>query len=187
MGEMSRNVQLIILCEDTQHESFVRRFLKKRGWPTRRLRVERASGDRGSGEQFVRERFPRELKAFRKKRHIAQALIVMIDGDKQGVDNRILALDNACKADGVSARQNDENVVIFVPTWCIETWFAYLDGQTVDETVRSYPKLKHERDCQGYVDTLAGMCANGQLRQPAPLSLQAACNEYDKKLAQLGQ
>jgi len=184
---MSRNVQLVILCEDTQHEAFVRRFLRKKGWSTRRLRVEKAPGGHGSGEQFVRERFPRELQEFRKKRHIAQALIVMIDGDASGVHARLEALMNACSAHGVDTRQDDESVAVFVPTWCIETWFAYLDGETVGETRNNYPRLGRERECQHHVDILAGMCAAGQLREPAPPSLQAACYEFNERIAPLNR
>ena len=29
---MSRNVSLVVLCEDTQHEAFVRHFLKRKRW-----------------------------------------------------------------------------------------------------------------------------------------------------------
>ena len=184
---MSRNVQLVILCEDTQHEVFIRRFLKKTGWSTRRLRVEKTPGGRGSGEQFVRERFPGELREFRRKRHLAQALIVMIDGDANGVHARLEALENTCDAQNVDIRQDDEPVAIFVPTWRIETWFAYLEGQTVDENRENYPRLRRERECQRHVDALAGMCESGQLRQPAPPSLQAACSEYNKRIAPLDQ
>ncbi len=74
------------LCEDTQHEVFLRRFLKRRGWDTTRLRVEKAPPGRGSGEQFVRESFVPELKAFRARCHYLNlALIVMIDGDRSGI------------------------------------------------------------------------------------------------------
>jgi len=37
-----RRVMIVLLCEDSQHESFVRRFLKTMGWDTRQLRVEKA-------------------------------------------------------------------------------------------------------------------------------------------------
>lgn len=184
---MSRKVQLVILCEDTQHEAFIRRFLRETGFSTNRLRVEKAPDGRGSGAQFVRKRFPRELRTFREKRHIAQALIVMIDGDAKGLHARLKALGDACARHGVDMRHDDESVAVFVPTWCIETWFAYLDGETVDETRNNYPRLSRERDCKRHVDTLARMCKSGQLRDPAPPSLQAACSEFTERLAPLGR
>jgi len=180
-----RNVQLVVLCEDTQQESFVRRFLKKTGWSTRRLRVEKSPG--GSAEQFVRERFPIELEAYRKKRgQVGQAVVVMIDGDNRGVKARLLELETACQAKNIQSRQPEDNVAIFIPTWNIETWFAYLVGQEVDEDKSDYPKLKHERDCSRHVNSLTDMCNLGQLRIPAPPSLQTACTEYKERLTRSG-
>ena len=37
---MSRNVQVVILCEDRQHEAFARRFLERAGKDVRVQRVE---------------------------------------------------------------------------------------------------------------------------------------------------
>ena len=156
---MSRNVQIVLLCEDTQHEAFARRFLKAMGWSTRRMRVEKGSGRGGSAEQFVRERFPTELAAYRSKRGaVGQALIVVIDGDRGGVPARHQELDAACEAKSCNPREPDEHVAVFVPTWRIETWFAYLDGQSVDETKTDYPRVRRERECQRHVDVLADMC-----------------------------
>ena len=173
---MSRRVHLVLLCEDAQHEAFARRFLRRQGWNMRALRVEKAPQGRGAGEQFVRARFPLELREQR-RRPVAQALIVLIDGDTAGVSGRLAELDARCAAKGVKAPRTDEPVAVFVPTRSIETWFAYLEGQTVDEQ-RTYPRLARERDCGPHVDRLAGMCARGALRQPAPSSLLAACEAY---------
>ena len=96
MGRVSRNVQIVLLCEDTQHEAFARRFLEEAGWSTYRLRVEKAPGGRGSAEQFVRKRFPRELAVYRRRRgSVAQTLIVVLDGDDRGVRRRQAELDEA--------------------------------------------------------------------------------------------
>jgi len=179
---MSRNVQLILLCEDRQHEAFARRFLEKAGWSTRRLRVEMAPPGRGSVEQFVRERFPTELSAYRANRHrVAQALVVVIDGDDKGVDARLNELAEACRSQSIPSRGDSDHVALMVPTRNIETWFAYLDGKTVDE-VTEYPRLQRERDCQRHVNCLYGMCQRRELRAPVPPSLEAACEEYRSRL-----
>ena len=73
---MSRRVNIVLLCEDTQQEVFLRRFLKKMGWDSRRIRIERAPGGTGSGEQFVRTKFPTELRAYRQNRNRDPALLV---------------------------------------------------------------------------------------------------------------
>lgn len=176
---MSRQVQLVLICEDRQHETFARRFLEKAGWSTRRLRVEMAPAGRGSGEQFVRENFPRELAAFRSRsKNVDQRLIVILDGDRVGTVGRLKQLDQACQQEGIDPRLPAERVLVAVPTWNIETWLAYLAGHTVDEGRSDYPRLERPRDCQSHVETLWSMCQQGKLRQPAPASLVAVCQEY---------
>lgn len=179
MERVSRNARIVLLCEDTQHETFGRRFLKKMGWSNHQLRVLKAPGGRGSAEQFVRKRFPEELEEHRRRKNrVSVALIVMLDGDDRGVDRRIAELDDACRQRNVPCRDVGEHVLVFVPTWRIETWLAYLGGETVDEEKRNYPRLPRPRDCQPHVDRLAAMCRSDALREPAPSSLIAACTEY---------
>jgi hypothetical protein len=176
---MSRSVQLVLLCEDTQQETFVRRFLEKAGWSTRRLRVEKAPRGRGSAAQFVRDRFPIEMSAHRSNRNrVSEGLVVILDGDRPGVDGRLSELANACLGEGIVPRKPEDRVLILVPTWNIETWIAYLNGTNVDEGNADYPRLDHPRDCQRQVDQLHDMCQKNELRQPAPGSLVAACDEY---------
>lgn len=181
---MTRGVQLVVLCEDEQHWAFVRRFLERRGWNARRIRLAPMSAGRGSAEQFVRKRFPEELGVYRSKRnHVSQGLIVMLDGDNAGLTERLHSLDESCQARDVAPRRDDDRVAVFVPTWSIETWFTWLDGERVDETERGYPKLRRQRDCQRHVDELVRMCDEGALREPAPPALRAACEEYHERLS----
>lgn len=178
---MSRRAQLVLVCEDRQHETFARRFLEKAGWHTRRLRVLMAPPGRGSAEQFVRETFPAELSAYRSNRNrVAQGLVVVCDGDRRGVDGRLDDLAGACRAQGIAPREDDDHVALIIPTWNIETWLAYLNGADVDETKSDYPRLERPRDCQPHVERLYEMCQRQALRQPAPASLDAACTEYQR-------
>jgi hypothetical protein len=181
MGAVSRRVQLVLLCEDRQQEVFARRFLNAIGWETRSMRVEKAPAGRGAGEQFVRERFPRELKAHR-SRPVSQALVVMMDGDAEGPTARLNQLGKACREAGIAERARDEPVAIFIPTWNIETWLAYLDGEIVEEGKPDYPRLASERECQRHVDMLVHMCRADKLREPSPPSLDVACREYRLRL-----
>lgn len=178
---MSRRVQLVLICEDSQHEAFVRRFLGDMGWDKRGMRVMKAPGGRGAGEQFVREQFPVELNVQR-SRPVNQAVVVMIDGDKQGVVARLSQLDQACADSGISKRTSQERVAVFIPTWNIETWLAYLDGSQVTEGRSNYPRLERPRDCQRHVDELVRMCKARKLREPAPPSLETACAEYRARI-----
>lgn len=70
--------------------------------------------------------------------------------------------------------------MIVVPKRNIETWFAYLKGDKIDET-RRYPKLKKESACHPLADELHRMCHERQRLDPsAPESLREACQEYPK-------
>ena len=186
MGYVSREVQIVLLCEDRQHQAFVERFLESVGRLTpkakRRLRVEKASQGQGSAERFVRERFPKELAEYRRRRNrVSVALVVMLDGDAAGVAGRLDELGAACAEQGTPARRSDEDVFVFVPTWRIETWLAWLkDGEPIDEERRDYPRLPRARDCREHARTLADMCRNRQLPAPVPRSLAAACAEYGR-------
>jgi hypothetical protein len=153
------------------------------GWDTRTIRVEKAPAGRGAGEQFVRERFPRELKAHR-SRPVSQALVVMMDGDAGGVEIRLQQLAKACRDAGVTERAGHERVAFLIPTWNIETWLAYLDGEDVEEGKSDYPRLPQERECRRHVAALVQMCDAQKLREPSPESLQRACSEYRTRLQQ---
>ena len=81
---MSQRVQFVLLCEDQQQGTFLRRFLEKTRPKDRVLRVEMAPRGFGSAEQYVKQRFLTELREHR-RRQVSQALLVMRDGDHLGV------------------------------------------------------------------------------------------------------
>jgi hypothetical protein len=182
---MSRNVNVVILCEDSQHEAFIRRFLDKRKDVYRVTRVVKSPKGRGSGEQFVRVEYSKELRFYRERQYrVGQMLIVMIDGDKHTVAERLEQVEAGCADANEPRRAAHEHVAIFVPMRSIETRFAYLDGTSVEEIDTAYPKLDRERDCQRHADVLAEMCQQSKLREPVPMSLQQACAEYQKRISQ---
>lgn len=102
----------------------------------------------------------------------------MIDGDASGVARRKASLDAACKENGVEPPRVTDNVLICVPTWNIETWLAYLGGETVDQTKKDYRRLPRESECQPMVNHLLEMCRDPSLRAPPPASLDDACSSY---------
>lgn len=104
--------------------------------------------------------------------------MVMVDADYLSVRQRVAEFDSRCKKHGLAKRP--DSVLVFVPKWRIETWLEYLDGKTVDESKRDYPKLNHQSACAPHVEELFQMCRKKKLRQPAPDSLTAACSEWQR-------
>ena len=162
--------KITVLCEDKQHASFIRRFFKKRN---RRIHAVLKSGA-GAGDQFVRDNFPEQLDAVRKRGGV---LVTMVDSDRYDIEERQKQLNRACEQRNVLPRNSNDKVAVFVPMRNIETWLAYLNGDPVNET-DSYPRLERERDCRKQADALVQMCDKGKLNSPAPTSLEAACREY---------
>lgn len=176
----TRRVKIVLLCEDSQHEAFIRRFLKGMGCNTRELRVEKSPSGRGAADQYVRNRFPKELEAYRHRRAMS-ALIAMIDADGNEVQGRISELKQECQSEGVLFRGPDEAVAIAVPKRNIETWIHYLNGEQVNETDK-YLKLGRARDCKPAVRKLLQLCRSTGLEEGAPPALVTACDEYRTRI-----
>jgi len=173
------SVKAVLLCEDQQMAAFMRRFLCQRlGWHNRSLRVLVSPPGAQSGEQWVRQHYPNELKALR-ARHPRTLLCVATDADTLSVAQRIRTLEQQCLEQSVAARTAKEAVVLLVPKRNIESWLAYLRGSPIDES-QHYPRHRRESDCHTEVLALLSMCQQGSLRQPAPPSLIAACAEWQR-------
>lgn len=175
-----RRVGLVIICEDKQQEVFCRKLLTEMQWKLRMPpRIEMAPGGKGSAKKYVLRKFPNELSEYRGNRNkVNSKLLVVVDGDELGVERTIHSLSKSCKNESIEPRKNGEAVAIFVPTWNIETWLAYLDDQEVDEGNKHYPRLRKPGDCHSHVKNLVEMCRKQELRDPAPESLRKACEEY---------
>lgn len=172
------SVRIVLLCEDLQLATFMRRFLKRRGWQARDIREEIAPPGQGSGEQWVRDRYPHELAAARAQGG-RTVLAVGTDADTLSVAERIASLEQECRRQGLPQRTAQEPVIMVVPKRNIETWFAYLRGESVNENdvYRRYP---NEADCREDVRVLDEMCRAQKLREPAPPPLQSTCPEFNK-------
>ena len=169
-------VIVTLLCEDSQIDAFVRRFLKHRRFRPRDIQTLPLPAGRQSGEQWVRERYPIELRAIREERNAY--LIVVTDADSNSTETRRAQLEAECDRQGVPRRNDADPVLVIVPRRSIETWLAYLGGSNVNECDQ-YRKLARERDCVEHARRLYTMCHERQrLREPVPPSLQEACGEY---------
>ena len=174
-------LKVVLLCEDQQTDSFVRRFLWRRNFRGRDVR----SGPfprGGSGEQWVRTRFPAELTHVRKRN--GWFLIAVLDADAGSVQDRLSQLAAECNRQGVPAMGPDDPVIVAVPRRNVETWFEFLrTGADVDETEDYSLSYKgcseHERRTRA--DELYRMCHEHQeMPDNAPPSLRATCEQYPK-------
>ncbi|MFZ4856804.1 MAG: hypothetical protein ACOYL3_10445 [Desulfuromonadaceae bacterium] len=173
--------QTVILCEDVQQEVFIRQFLmKKKGYVQRQLRIKVCPAGKQAGEQFVRDRYPAELKALRQRTARAEtSLLVMIDADKRSADATSKWLDAICTEQGVATREQNDKAAVLIPRRNIETWIHFLDGEPVDEETE-YKKLRWESDCKPGVKRLFEICSKGECPADFPDSLKAACGEYQR-------
>ena len=71
-------------------------------------------------------------------------------------------------------------MILLVPRRNIETWFAYLDGESVDET-EDYSARRFNAPLAALRKSCTRMCHEAQrLRDPVPASLVESCQEYRK-------
>ena len=91
----------------------------------------------GSGEQWVRERFPVEVTAFRRRSTRAETkLIVVIDADNFTLPERLAQLDQKLREEGVELiRMDVEHAAVarLIPRRNIETWILRLNAVEVNE------------------------------------------------------
>ena len=130
-------VRITLLCEDSQTDAFVRRFLRRRNFRGRDIRTLPLPDGSRSGEQWVRERYPGELRAIRGCQ--GAFLVVVTDADQYSTATRRAQLDAACEEKQIPQRDDCDPVLVIVPRRNIETWLAYLDGTEVDERSRRTP------------------------------------------------
>ena len=130
---MAKPSQVILLLEDSRHQQFIFRYLRKLGFGPHAVRVSKSPSGAGSAEQWVRERVSIEVQALR-ARQAETKLIILIDADTQTVLQRIRQLDQALQQAGVPPiRDNTEQIARLIPKRNIETWILCLNDVLVDE------------------------------------------------------
>ncbi|MDI1428814.1 hypothetical protein [Polyangium sorediatum] len=186
---MPDGVQAIVLCEDLQGWVFARRMLLAMGYENGRIRLSRykypAKGGGGSGEQHVRERYPDELRAYRPRAaRTKTTLVVLTDADKLTVPQRRKTLEDALEKKALAPRGPEERVALLVPKWEIETWIHFfLDGTTVDEDRKDYPKYEdHEADAAPAAETFGQHARQATTPAQAPPSLVTGLIEARRAL-----
>lgn len=147
---MARTATYVIVAEDLAGARFVEAYLDERGVARRDIRTLVAPRGQGSGKQWVTTQYPGEVKLYRSKRnHVYKALLVATDADNLSVAQRVATLAAALESASERAREADEEIVLVVPRWEIETWTIHLlDSVPVSEDQKTgWPAERSERDC----------------------------------------
>lgn len=123
----------------------IRRYLHGKGLSFHQLRFSPPYRWEGSGEQRVRQSYPGEVRALRKRQAKAQtALIVVIDADTGTVEDRLRQLADALAVQQISAIDpNAEQIARLVPKRNIETWILCLNREPVAEE-NDYKKTRDD-------------------------------------------
>lgn len=141
-----------LVVEDRRTERFLRHLFVHRGFQKRNLRFDIAPQGVGSGEAWVRARYPSAVRVLRSKPHQALALVAVRDGDNVGVRKRKEELDTALIAAGLEPRSDEEAIATPVPSWSIESWLLDLLGRPGVNEAQVDPaddlpwKIRFERD-----------------------------------------
>jgi hypothetical protein len=131
---VARVSQVIVLVEDERQQRFVRSYLRQLNYTTHDIRVDPLPSGRGSGEAWVRTRYPQAVRAYRARAARARtALVVAIDADSAHISHRSRQLEESLATEGLSHRNAGERVVHLIPKRNIETWILNLNGHPVDE------------------------------------------------------
>jgi len=150
-----RGVRVTILGEDNVQVSFARRVLIELGYSRHELYDQPVPGGDGSGEQWVRTDYPKQVALNRSKRsHQQCTLLVSIDADNRSIADRKNQLDQALTNAELAVRGNDEPIAIWVPSRNIESWLKYFAREIVDEETNYKNKVKQfnlKQAAEGFV------------------------------------
>ncbi len=103
---MAKPSQIILLVEDKRHEQFTRRYLRRLNYGAHTMRFVTSPTGAGSAEGWVREQFPIQVEACR-RRQAETKLIVLIDADALTVQQRRAQLDQTLRQAGLLPIPND--------------------------------------------------------------------------------
>lgn len=173
-----RKVELVLLCEDKNHESFIIRYLCRLGFNRRQIRPVPRPAGRGAGEQWVRKRYPLAAEIQRSKANRSRAsLIVIIDADTMSTEERKQQLDDALDAAGQARRRGPERIAVVVPRRNIESWVHFAETREIDETTDFKQRYRGTKACRNAADVAIDACRTNADQSQIPPSLAVACQE----------
>ena len=174
----TRKAEIVVLCEDVKHKTFMVRYLKSLGFNTRQIRTKLPRAGRGAGEQWVRESYPEWAGAQRRRaNHTGTSLIVVIDADTLSVDQRRQQLDEGLRNAGLAMRSSEERIAFVIPRRNIETWVHFAQTRAIDETTDFKLRYRDAKLCREAANVVLDACRSSTDQSSIPPSLAAACLE----------
>lgn len=147
----SRGTRIRVLCEDGQHEAFVRRLLEDVFHIDRRaIDVEKAPKGEGAASSWVVRRYNDKVVSAHRQTRNQRGLgfVVMVDGDNVGFKDRLAALQS-------EKRAPEDRIAMLAPTWSIETWILWLRGEAVGEGEQTKGRLSSDEFRRVLKDAIA--------------------------------
>ncbi len=171
--------RIIVLCEDHAQAHFVRWILKGFGVGNREMNFRITERNAGAGDNAVIKAFPSELDYWmRRKNHgKSSILIVVLDADEVGVDQKKNLLRKELND---QPYPDTDGVGVFIPALNIESWIHFLTVAVVDEKTDHKNKYRDIKKTRDAIKSFAQKCRERQKIENMPLSLAAACAEFEK-------
>ena len=181
---MGDSAQVVVLAEDQQHQTFIYRWLRRRGFGPRQIRLLPVVAGRGAGEQDVRKRYPDEVSTHRQRAHRMRCwLVVLIDADVRSLRQRNEQLDEALISTGLTPRTPDESICVLLPKRNIETWIHFFVTGPVDEETDYKRPEKTPDECKLAADKLAESWPRESPPSEFPPALQEGWGELKQAFA----
>ena len=131
--KLSDRYQYVILCEDSQMNTFIRESLKCAGINARKIRTVKFPAGQGCGEQHVKMHFSEEVERLQSYNYLRCALVVCIDADRNEYEERKRELVDSVKGVNIGWKPDDKMVMIWIPKREIETWIDFFGGNDPNE------------------------------------------------------
>lgn len=180
MAARADRIRFIILGEGMRDYYFAKAFFETALGKSKVecYRSQTVSGA-GSGEQQVRELFPKELAARRKRPRDEQYwLAVVTDGDTFSPDQRRSQLEKEAQTNKQAPPGIDEKVAVIVPCRNLESWFQWIETGEIDETMDYKHRFSSAKPTK-YAKQLSDKC-QVLSTDDFPPSLQDACEQWKK-------
>lgn len=139
---MPKKLRCELLCEDIAQEQFFRPILEHL---FDRVRVTR--GAQRGGFTFVLAQAPKSAAYIRRFYQEAVGLLIAIDGDVDGLQNRLRQIRAALEAKGLDPKALEQRLAVCVPTRSIETLILWFQGRRdLDEQMDVKRQAKDKSD-----------------------------------------